>query len=103
MYYTYEAKAPIDIDSSTSALRDPFLFIATKELTSAYERYRSMQYKAPVKLKKHEFGYGIEAIEAIPKMTLICEYAADILPSVIVRNLFYKEHVMLYAHGKDSR
>jgi hypothetical protein len=70
---------------------------------STYERYSSGFYKAPVKLKPHEVGYGIETLEVIPKMTLICEYAADILPSMVVKNLFYKEHIMIYTHGKDSR
>jgi hypothetical protein len=60
--YTVVALAPIDIDSSTSALRDPFLHIAKSELASVYSRYSTKTYKAPVKLKTHQMGYGIAAL-----------------------------------------
>lgn len=36
-------------------------------------------------------------------MTLICEYAADIVPNAYASKLKWKDHIMQYSHGRTSR
>ena len=45
---------------------------------------------------------GIKAMEDIPALTLICEYACDILPLTCAQRLTFKYHIMFYANGKNS-
>ena len=40
-------------------------------------------------------------MEDIPALSLICEYACDILSMNCVQYLKYKDQVMLYANGND--
>jgi hypothetical protein len=95
--------APKCSSSQTEAPRDPFLVRAMRDLGDVYERYESGEYKAPVQLMKlNLFDFGIQAIEDIPALTLICEYACDILPMTCAQRLVYKDHVMFYANGKNS-
>lgn len=84
--------------------REPFLTYADEDLTNFYRQYADGSYKAPLRLKIHgENSYGIEALENIPKMCLLGEYAADIVPSVFTPHLKWKDHLMLYCHGETSK
>ena len=42
-------------------------------------------------------------MEQLPKNSLLCEYAADIVPSLFCSQLKWKEHIMLYIQGRTSQ
>ena len=52
---------------------------------------------------KGEDSVGIEAMERIPKMKLLCEYATDVIPAIEVVSSRWKDHVMCYGNGRTSR
>lgn len=82
---------------------DPFLLEADEDLINIYKQYASGSYKSPIKIKIiDEDNFGIEALEPIPKLTLIGEYAADIIPAVHCTKSKWKEHIMIYYQGPTS-
>jgi hypothetical protein len=76
------------------ALFDPLVTRASPSIIKAYKKYLDPTRAPPVMAKfiNESKGYGIFSIEKIPTFTLICEYAADILPV----NYFSKNDKSMY-------
>lgn len=80
--YSRSARPNQLVGLGAKAIHDPLVSRGNLSILKAYHDYLNPLKAPPLMIKyiNATKGYGIFSIQKIPRLTLICEYAADIVP-----------------------
>lgn len=99
--YSRSAKSNNVSGHFRQAVLDPLVTRGNASINKAYKEYLDPKKAPPLMIRYIDAnkGYGVFSVQTIPQNTLLCEYAADILPLNYPTN---NDKIMSFGWGDTS-